>query len=67
VEAHTASKSTLRKSTANVSAIRSGTVVMHPGVLILVRLASRGNALPQSSNLAAEAVEETTLPTAGAK
>ena len=67
VEAYIASKSTLRTTTANASAIRGVSVVTHPGMLILVRIASRENDLPQSNNLAAAGVEETTLPTTGAK
>jgi len=54
-------------STANTSATRRGTEVMHHGVLILVRFVIHVSALPHSSNIRATAVEKATLATTGVK
>ena len=52
---------------ANDSAIHSGTVAMHPSVLLEVRVNSQWSAPPRSSSrLTAADVEETTHPTTGA-
>ena len=59
-------KTSCSESAANASATRSGTVAMHPGVFVLVRLASEGSASRRSSSLKSAAMEEITQPTTGA-
>jgi hypothetical protein len=54
------------ESAVNPSAILSGTVAMHPGLLLVVRLTFQESVPPHSSSLSAAAGEETTQPTNGA-